>query len=206
MRTALDEMEKYVQARMGGNVPAQTTGQWVVAKFEHDSSRPVDGYAAPQLHTHAVVFNMTETADGQTRALAAAGALQDAAVRDGGLSLGACGAVAGRWATRSSAASMGSRRSRVTRASIWRRRVRGGSRSKSTWRRQGCAGAGAAQIAAHQTRDAKQPLSHEEVRAQHQRLAARTRPAAAARCQRGGAAARCGAEAGAVAELPPSRA
>ena len=28
--------------------------QWAVAKFEHDSSRPVDGYAAPQLHTHAV--------------------------------------------------------------------------------------------------------------------------------------------------------
>jgi hypothetical protein len=38
------------------------------------------------------------------------------------------------WATRSSAASMGSRRSRATRASIWRRRVRGGSRSKSTWK------------------------------------------------------------------------
>lgn len=35
----------------------------------------------------------------------------------------------------------------------------------------GVRGAGAAQIAAHQTRDAKQPLSHEEVRAQHQRLA-----------------------------------
>jgi flagellar biosynthesis GTPase FlhF len=35
----------------------------------------------------------------------------------------------------------------------------------------GRTGAGAAQIAAHQTRDAKQPLSHEEVRAQHQRLA-----------------------------------
>ena len=28
-----------------------------------------DGYAAPQLHTHAVVFNITETADGNTRAL-----------------------------------------------------------------------------------------------------------------------------------------
>ena len=69
VRTALDEMEKYAQARMGGNVPAQTTGMWAVAKFEHDSSRPVDGYAAPQLHTHVVVFNVTETADGNTRAL-----------------------------------------------------------------------------------------------------------------------------------------
>ena len=69
VKVALDEMEKYVQARIGGNVPAQTTGAWAVAKFEHDSSRPVDGYAAPQLHTHAVVFNVTETADGNTRAL-----------------------------------------------------------------------------------------------------------------------------------------
>ncbi len=36
----------------------------------------------------------------------------------------------------------------------------------------GRSGAGAAQIAAHQTRDAKQPLSHDEVRAQHQKMAA----------------------------------
>src|SRR5215472_8021155 len=69
VRTALDEMEKYAQARMGGNVPAQTTGAWAVAKFEHDSSRPVDGYAAPQLHTHVLLFNLTETANGDTRAL-----------------------------------------------------------------------------------------------------------------------------------------
>lgn len=66
---ALNEMERYVNARMGGNHPTQHTGQWAVAKFEHDSARPVDGYAAPQLHTHAVFFNVTETADGRTRAL-----------------------------------------------------------------------------------------------------------------------------------------
>jgi conjugative relaxase-like TrwC/TraI family protein len=29
----------------------------------------VDGYAAPQLHTHAVIFNVTERDNGQTRAL-----------------------------------------------------------------------------------------------------------------------------------------
>src|SRR5205807_1227551 len=46
---ALDDLERYVQARMGGNIPAVTTGEWVAAKFEHDSSRPVDGYGAPQL-------------------------------------------------------------------------------------------------------------------------------------------------------------
>lgn len=71
VRTALDEMEKYAQARIGGNASAQTTGAWAVAKFEHDSSRPIDGYAAPQLHTHAAIFNVTETAEGNTRSLQA---------------------------------------------------------------------------------------------------------------------------------------
>ena len=66
---ALTELERYAQARIGGNHPAETTGQFVSAKFEHDTARPVDGYAAPQLHTHAVVFNVTETADGGMRAL-----------------------------------------------------------------------------------------------------------------------------------------
>src|SRR5215472_9742486 len=58
VNVALDEIEKYVQARMGGNTPAVTTGAWAAAKFEHDSSRPVDGYVAPQLHTHVVFFNI----------------------------------------------------------------------------------------------------------------------------------------------------
>ena len=66
---ALTELERYTQARIGGNRPAETTGQFVAAKFEHDTARPVDGYAAPQLHTHAVIFNMTERDNGQTRAL-----------------------------------------------------------------------------------------------------------------------------------------
>jgi conjugative relaxase-like TrwC/TraI family protein len=66
---ALTELERYTQARIGGNHPAETTGQFVVAKFEHDTARPVNGYAAPQLHTHAVIFNMTERADGTARAL-----------------------------------------------------------------------------------------------------------------------------------------
>jgi conjugative relaxase-like TrwC/TraI family protein len=66
---ALDELERFVQARIGGNLPAETTGKWVAAKFEHDSARPVDGYAAPQLHTHVVFFNLKETEDGRTYAL-----------------------------------------------------------------------------------------------------------------------------------------
>ena len=62
-------MEKYVQARMGGNHLPETTGKWIAASFEHDSARPVNGYAAPQLHTHVVFFNLTETQNGESRAL-----------------------------------------------------------------------------------------------------------------------------------------
>ena len=66
---ALDELERFVQARISGTLPAETTSRWVAAKFEHDSARPVDGYAAPQLHTHVVFFNLTETDEGDTYAL-----------------------------------------------------------------------------------------------------------------------------------------
>jgi conjugative relaxase-like TrwC/TraI family protein len=69
VRAALNELERYVQARIGGNHPAETTGKMIAAKFEHDSARPVNGYAAPQLHTHVVIFNMTETPDGKSHAL-----------------------------------------------------------------------------------------------------------------------------------------
>ena len=66
---ALSELEQYTQARIGGNHSPETTGQFAAAKFEHDTARPVNGYAAPQLHTHAVLFNMTERGDGTARAL-----------------------------------------------------------------------------------------------------------------------------------------
>ena len=34
---ALSELEHYTQARIGGNHPAETTGRFVAAKFEHDT-------------------------------------------------------------------------------------------------------------------------------------------------------------------------
>src|SRR5246500_6046934 len=40
VRTALEQLERYVQARLGGNHPAETSGRWVAARFEHDSARP----------------------------------------------------------------------------------------------------------------------------------------------------------------------
>src|ERR1700678_2203490 len=69
VRVALDQLERYTQARIGGNHPPETTGKFIAAKFEHDTARPVDGYVAPQLHTHAVVFNLTERDNGQPRAI-----------------------------------------------------------------------------------------------------------------------------------------
>ncbi len=69
IQSALNELERYVQARIGGNRPAETTGKMVAAKFEHDSARPVNGYSAPQFHTHVVIFNITQTPDGKFHAL-----------------------------------------------------------------------------------------------------------------------------------------
>jgi conjugative relaxase-like TrwC/TraI family protein len=170
VRVALDEMEKYAQARIGGNAPPETTGAWAVARFEHDSSRPVDGYAAPQLHTHAVIFNVTETAEGKTRSLQAQELYKTQ-----------------QYATAVYRSELAAHLQRlgyeVERGAHGQPEIRGYTQEyleASSPRRQqieqrlaeqGRRGAGAAQIAAHRTRDAKQPLSIEEVRAQHQKLA-----------------------------------
>jgi conjugative relaxase-like TrwC/TraI family protein len=43
----------------------------IAVQFEHTSSRPdhETGYAAPQLHTHVVIFNMTQCEDGKVRSV-----------------------------------------------------------------------------------------------------------------------------------------
>jgi len=71
VKTAMGELENYVQARMGGKTPAQTTRNFAAALFEHDSARPdkTTGYAAPQLHTHAVIFNLTQLEKDQIKPL-----------------------------------------------------------------------------------------------------------------------------------------
>jgi conjugative relaxase-like TrwC/TraI family protein len=67
---ALEKMQEYVQQRMGGRNAAVTTGKWIVASFEHNTARPdANGYPAPHLHTHNVLFNMTAT-DGNAQARA----------------------------------------------------------------------------------------------------------------------------------------
>ncbi|HZV06186.1 MAG TPA: MobF family relaxase [Gemmataceae bacterium] len=167
---ALNEMEKYVQARMGGNAPAVATGEWAAAKFEHDSSRPVDGYVAPQLHTHVVFFNITELENGDTRALqpqelyrtqqyATAVYRSELAVRlkDLGYEIetGKSGAPEIRGYSAEYLEASSPRSQQI----------------KEHMAEQGVAGAEAAQIAAHQTRDAKLALSAEETLARHREMA-----------------------------------
>jgi len=64
---ALQAAEAMSQARtkVDGRSRIETTGNLVIAKFRHETTRAKD----PELHTHAVVMNLTQRADGQWRAL-----------------------------------------------------------------------------------------------------------------------------------------
>jgi conjugative relaxase-like TrwC/TraI family protein len=167
---ALGEMERFVQARLGSNLPAETTGKWVAAKFEHDSSRPVDGYAAPQLHTHVVFFNVTQTANGDSRALqprelyksqqyGTAIYRSELAVRLRELGYEIERGKSGQPEIKGFSAE-------YLEASSPRRR-----QIKEHLARTNQRGAGAAQIAAHQTRERKLETSHEEMQESHRDLA-----------------------------------
>lgn len=169
---ALNELEPYVQARLGGNRRPETTGNFVAALFEHDSARPVNGYAAPQLHTHTVIFNLTETADGTIRPLqprelyrtqqyATAVYRSELAAR-----LTALGYEIERGRSGQPEIS-GYTREYLDASSPRRQQIEAHLASED---RQGAA---AAQIAAHQTREAKLDVSHEEMQRRHQDLADR---------------------------------
>ncbi|MGK7913118.1 MAG: MobF family relaxase [Synechococcus sp.] len=61
---AIDYIEKHhaiTRIRQRGNQIKVNTGNLVVAKFNHDTSRLLD----PQLHTHCLVLNMTQTSGGK---------------------------------------------------------------------------------------------------------------------------------------------
>ena len=167
---ALDELECYVQARIGGNLPAETTGKWIAAKFEHDSARPVNGYAAPQLHTHVVFFNLTETQDGESHALQPRELYKTQQY--------ATTVYRSELATRLKGLGY-----EIERGKSGQPEIKGYSEeylAASSPRRQQIEehlakekqrGAGAAQIAAHQTREAKTELSHEEMQQRHRQIA-----------------------------------
>ncbi len=167
---ALDELERYTQARIGGNHPAETTGKFVAAKFEHDTARPVAGYAAPQLHTHVVIFNVTERADSSTRAmqpLALFDSQQYATaiyqselmyrLRELGYQIepGKSGAPEIKGYTREYLDVSSLRREQIENAMA----------------KAGVSGHEAAEIAAHSTRSGKQSLSPAEVLAAHRKMA-----------------------------------
>jgi conjugative relaxase-like TrwC/TraI family protein len=168
---ALDELERYTQARIGGNNPAKTTGKFIAAKFEHDTARPVDGYAAPQLHTHAVIFNVTERADGSTRALQERGMFDSqnfaTAVYQSALTYQLRNLGYEIEAGRSGAPEIKGYSQEYLDASSPR-----SQQIKEHLEKFGYSGAGAAQIAAHATRDGKQILTPEQVLAAHQEMAA----------------------------------
>ncbi len=170
VNVALNELERYTQARIGGNRPAEITGQFVAAKFEHDTARPVDGYAAPQLHTHAVIFNMTERENGQMRALQERSffASQSYAtavyqselmyrLRNLGYEIepGKSGAPEIKGYSQEYLDASSPRRQQIEEALA----------------RTGFSGPEAAQIAAHNTRDKKVILSPDEVLAAHRQIA-----------------------------------
>lgn len=63
----LERVEAMAAARtkVDGVVGLERTGNLVMAKFRHETTREQD----PQLHTHAIVMNITQRADGTWRAL-----------------------------------------------------------------------------------------------------------------------------------------
>src|ERR1700678_1504908 len=170
--TPLKELERYTQARIGGNHAAETTGTFIAAKFEHDTARPVNGYAAPQLHTHAVIFNMTEREDGSTRALQERGLFQSQEfatavyqaeltyqLRNLGYEIetGKRGAPEIKGYSQEYLDASSPRRQQIERAMA----------------KSGFSGPEAARIAAHNTRDKKQILTPTEVMEAHRQLAAK---------------------------------
>jgi conjugative relaxase-like TrwC/TraI family protein len=168
---ALTELEKYTQARIGGNHPAETTGKFIAAKFEHDTARPVDGYAAPQLHTHAVIFNVTVREDGSTRALQDLPFFQSkqfaTAVYQSELFYRLRGLGYEMETGRSGAPEIKGYTQEYLEASSLRR-----DQIKDEMARKGVSGPRAAQIAAHATREKKQNLPRNEVLEAHRKVAA----------------------------------
>jgi conjugative relaxase-like TrwC/TraI family protein len=167
---ALNELERYTQARIGGNHPAETTGKFIAAKFEHDTARPVDGYAAPQLHTHAVIFNVTERADGTTRALQERGFFESqqfaTAVYQSELMYG----------LRNLGYEMERGKSGAPEIKGYSQEYLDASSPRSKQIREqlektGRAGAEAAEIAAHSTRDRKQNFTAGQVLDAHRKMA-----------------------------------
>jgi conjugative relaxase-like TrwC/TraI family protein len=170
-RVALEQLEHYTQARIGGNHPPETTAKFIAAKFEHDTARPVDGYVAPQLHTHAVVFNITERDNGQYRAVQPqslfASQQFSTAVYQSELTYRLRQLGYEITAGRSGAPEIKGYTQEYLDASSPR-----SQQIRAYLERRGRTGSEAAEIAAHSTRDRKEIHSPAEVMAAHRKIAA----------------------------------
>ena len=71
VKKALDLVEREVlTARRGkGGVAHEHTGSLIAATYRHEDSRPVNGHVDPQIHTHCIVANATQRADGTWSAM-----------------------------------------------------------------------------------------------------------------------------------------
>src|SRR6516165_906201 len=171
IRVALEQLEHYAQARIGGNHPPETTAKFIAAKFEHDAARPVNGYIAPQLHTHAVIFNVTERGNGQYRAVQPQSLFASqqfaTAVYQSELTYRLHQLGYEISAGRSGAPEIKGYTQEYLDASSPR-----SQQIRQHLERTGRAGSEAAEIAAHSTRDRKEIHSTVEVMAAHRRLAA----------------------------------
>jgi len=167
---ALKELERYTQARIGSNHAPETTGQFFAATFEHDTARPVDGYAAPQLHTHVVIFNMTEREDGTMRSLQPRSLFETqqfaTAIYQSYLTYQLRSLGYEIEPGRSGAPDIKGYSQEYLDASSPRRK-----QIMEAIARSGFAGPEAAQIAAHNTRDGKQIMSPAKVVAAHRQIA-----------------------------------
>jgi len=170
VRVTLGEIEHYTQARIGNVHAPETTGKFAAATFEHDTARPVAGYAAPQLHTHAVIFNVTERENGQTRSVQSHELY-----------------ASQHYGTAIYRAELATRLQKLgyelERGKDGQPEIKGYTREyleasspprqqvQDYKREQGIDGAAAGQIAAHRTRDKKELQTPAEVQRQHRQLA-----------------------------------
>jgi len=178
---ALMELERFAQARIRRGQEWVTTANVVAARFDHIAARPTDAAASdgygpdPHLHTHVVVMNMTRRPDGAWRGLdpveiyrsqAFATAVYRAELAREVQKLGYAIAIAGgdgRWELE------GYAREQVLAFSLRRQEI------ERELEKLGINGAGAAQIAAHRSRLAKDQRGEQALKAEWRERAAAVR-------------------------------
>ena len=168
---ALSETEQYTQARMGGNRgqlrPLGKMGCRDLRARQREAGRRLRGSPTPYAFVSSSTLPKPRAGrHGRCNRASCTGASNMRRPCTARSSPSASGP----WATRSSAERVVSPKSGATRRHIWTRRAGADNRSRTTSRRTG-GGAGAAQIAAHQTREAKVEHAREAMQRRHRDMA-----------------------------------